>query len=89
MKEEGQVLGSLSDEGEWVQPLMMVVHVVLQTLLVGSAEVLTVFLEREWMVEVGSHQYRHHYVDSGQVRLAVGEPLRVRARARARDLGLG
>ena len=47
VKEEGQVLGSQSDEEEQVQPPMVVVHVAPLPLLVESAGVLTVFLEQE------------------------------------------
>jgi len=84
VKEEGQVLGSRLDEEEWVQLLMVVVHVALPLLLAESAEILTVLLEREWMIEVGPHQCRHRYADSGRVRRVVGEPVR----GLARDLGL-
>lgn len=86
MKEEGQVLESRSDGEERVQPLMVVVHVALPPLLAESAEVLTVFLEQGWMIEVGPHECHRCYADSGRVRRVVGEP--TRAQGHARDLGL-
>lgn len=72
-----------------MQQLRVAVHTALQPLLAESAEVLSVFLGREWTIEVGPHQCRWRYADSvapGQVRRVVGIPGRAQRQGRA--LGL-